>query len=132
MKTVEYPYYLESAEKWAEFCAYSDDEDTSRGDEMAIQDVTGGRLFFVNVYEIDRCYGGPEEGGWWFDAGYAKETRAVGTLDEARAAYRNLLAAWPDEDGPGVSSVIYSGGNYNVCVERHPARDYPEARPHYE
>ena len=22
----------------------------------------------VGVYHVDRCYGGPEEGGWWFDA----------------------------------------------------------------
>lgn len=24
-------------------------------------------LVWVNVYEYTRCYGGPEEGGWWFD-----------------------------------------------------------------
>ena len=24
---------------------------------------------FVNVYEVSREYGGPEEGGWWFDTG---------------------------------------------------------------
>jgi hypothetical protein len=23
----------------------------------------------VNVYEIDRCYGGPEEGDWYYDRG---------------------------------------------------------------
>lgn len=24
---------------------------------------------FVNVYEVSSCYGGPEEGGWWFPSG---------------------------------------------------------------
>jgi|GEM_PF-2957010 len=24
---------------------------------------------YVNVYEVSSCYGGPEEGGWWFPAG---------------------------------------------------------------
>lgn len=23
---------------------------------------------FLSVYEVHRCYGGPEEGGWWYDA----------------------------------------------------------------
>ena len=25
--------------------------------------------FFVNQYEVDRCFGGPEEGGWYYDRG---------------------------------------------------------------
>ena len=25
--------------------------------------------WFVNVYRIDRCYGGPEEGGWYYNKG---------------------------------------------------------------
>ena len=24
---------------------------------------------FVNAYRINRRYGGPEEGGWWYDTG---------------------------------------------------------------
>lgn len=24
--------------------------------------------YFVQVVTFDRCYGGPEEGGWWYDA----------------------------------------------------------------
>ena len=26
-------------------------------------------MFYVNEYEVDRKYGGPEEGGWWYDTG---------------------------------------------------------------
>lgn len=26
-------------------------------------------LIYVNAYLVQRCYGGPEEGGWWFDSG---------------------------------------------------------------
>ena len=25
--------------------------------------------YTVAVFEVDRAYGGPEEGGWWFDYG---------------------------------------------------------------
>lgn len=24
-------------------------------------------LMYVNAYEVSRCYGGPEEGGWWYN-----------------------------------------------------------------
>lgn len=26
-------------------------------------------LLYVNAYLVCRVYGGPEEGGWWFNAG---------------------------------------------------------------
>lgn len=26
-------------------------------------------LIYLNVYAVTRHYGGPEEGGWWFNAG---------------------------------------------------------------
>lgn len=25
-------------------------------------------IAYLSVYEVHRCYGGPEEGGWWYDA----------------------------------------------------------------
>ena len=28
------------------------------------------KRYYVNVYEYSREYGGPEEGGWYYDAGY--------------------------------------------------------------
>lgn len=48
---------------------------------MAISKTLNGRLLptdaeiantmivYVNAYEVTRHYGGPEEGGWWYDAG---------------------------------------------------------------
>ena len=27
------------------------------------------RLMYVNAYEVTRHYGGPEEGGWWYNRG---------------------------------------------------------------
>ena len=26
------------------------------------------RTLYVNVYQEERCYGGPEEGGWWYSS----------------------------------------------------------------
>jgi hypothetical protein len=27
------------------------------------------KMHYVNLYEIHSCYGGSEEGGWWYSAG---------------------------------------------------------------
>ena len=26
-------------------------------------------IWYVNIYETNRAYGGPEEGGWYYDTG---------------------------------------------------------------
>lgn len=36
---------------------------------------------FVNVYELDRHYGGPEEGGWWFTSGTVVKSLVVPTIE---------------------------------------------------
>jgi hypothetical protein len=35
------------------------------------------RLHFINVYTVTRHYGGPEEGGWWYNMGEPIETRSI-------------------------------------------------------
>jgi hypothetical protein len=89
--------------------------------------------FFVNVYELDRHYGGPEEGGWYYDSGAAVRSHPVPKRALADRLAATLRARY-DADKPRypVSSVCYQGGEFGVCVERHPARSYPAHRPHYE
>lgn len=84
---------------------------------------------FVNVYEVDRIYGGPEEGGWWYDARTIIETREVSqyAVDDA---VRELEEQYPNTGK--VYSVIYDGGDYRVRVEDQPGANYPEKTPHYE
>ena len=31
--------------------------------------------WYVNIYKVDRAYGGPEEGGWYYDVGELVETK---------------------------------------------------------
>jgi len=89
--------------------------------------------FFVNVYELDRCYGGPEEGGWYYDAGEAIRSHPVPKRVLADKLAATLRARY-DADAPRypASSVCYEGGAFGVYVERHPAQSYPVARPRYE
>jgi hypothetical protein len=88
---------------------------------------------FVNVYLIDRAYGGPEEGGWYYECGQAHQSTQVLPQDEE--AVRAGVQAWCDvqnkERRSDIGSVL-SEGKYVVCIEDEPAKDYPSERPHYE
>lgn len=90
----------------------------------------------VAFYEIDRAFGGPEEGGWWYDCGELR--RVLRVLPSADAAYdlaarANRLMDRLQRHKRDVGSVIYTGGRYAACVFEDTApRAFPETRPHYE
>jgi hypothetical protein len=148
---VPYPYYLRDDDTWAEFVSECEPR-TEPCDEcdacehgymchsprhygtrgIVARDITGARVFYVNVHEIDRAFGGREEGGWWYDCGTAVATVAVTSRAQARAAYARLVTDYPPQTAREVGSVIYDGGAYNVTVSDEPARDYPDATPRYE
>lgn len=89
-------------------------------------------MSFVNVYLDDRAYGGPEEGGWWYDCGEAVRSTRVETDADTDAAMEREQA-WCDaenEGRPPISSVT-SRGRYHARVEEEPAADYPAVAPHY-
>lgn len=88
----------------------------------------------VSVYEIDRAYGGPEEGGWWYDCGECILTVPVRELtdEEIDGLIATLKKAYPNESRYGVGSVIYDGGEYRIGAERDRGADYPAERPRYE
>lgn len=75
--------------------------------------------FYVNVYEHSREYGGPEEGGWWYD---------TGSNGYIWNSYKSLDAA--ESRATELRKSIDKC--YRVRVEEHLPRDWPEGRPHYE
>jgi hypothetical protein len=62
-----------------------------------------GRLvrWWVNVYEVGQGYGGPEEGGWWFDTGELQATVAIALLEVVV-----LLTLWMMTLSLSVLSVV--------------------------
>lgn len=94
-------------------------------------------VYYVNLYLIDRAYGGSEEGGWWFDYGEFIEPAAMFTIeDEAYAFARKMnentqLPGGLNYGRPSVSSVN-SQGEYSFMVQSTPGEDFPSTRPHYE
>ena len=109
--------------------------------------------YFVNQYEIDRCYGGPEEGGWYYTSGEFIECLA-GPFKERRDAEnwkqetcpRGIPTEYKMGRGPtdGVGPDGYGDDNYlmrggawgegslEAHIETHYGKNFPETRPHYE
>ena len=90
------------------------------------------RKWRVNVYALDRCYGGPEEGGWWYDTEDPELSLEVpaSRYGDAVAIAGALEAVYPDRHSR--SSVAYSDGDYDVRVERWSPRYSPSVQPRYE
>ena len=90
--------------------------------------------FFVNLYHSEQAYGGPEEGGWWFDTGVFLRCAYVTTSREralmARDKVRRRLVDKLNEGLPEKHSVI-SQGVLEIQVDEFPGHDYPETRPFY-
>lgn len=110
-------------------------------------------MIYVNVYEVNRHYGGPEEGGWWFDSEEPQlSIKLQGTQDfkadqfyndmeqgelppEIWTRIHNLRQALEAEFPVGKGyrlSMRPQGTDYLVLVEDEEAKRSPEEWPHYE
>ena len=80
--------------------------------------------YILAFYEMDRAYGGPEEGGWWFDTGTLARVHGI-ERDEAcaiaRAARANRLLDRLQSGRRPISSLIYSGGRHSLLIFEHTA-----------
>lgn len=85
---------------------------------------------YVNVYSVTRHYGGPEEGGWWYNAGEPIESRLIADEDEAY----ELRDALREKHGEGVGNIysVLGGVKISIFVQDHFARPWPEGPVYYE
>ena len=98
------------------------------------------KFSYINVYLADRAYGGPEEGGWYYDYGIPIESRRglsptdyTNPHSEYETELVFLTARYDrlNQGRPEIHSVI-SEGRYVVVEEEEFARAYPYKCPHYE
>ena len=112
-------------------------------------------FYYVNVYRKTKCYGGSEEGGWFYDCG---------TFVQNEGCYNNVTAAetkrqrlekehkyqpstehhmghshWDglDPSGEPDDAYLQRGGRWGkeeiqILIEPHFGMDYPEEAPRYE
>ncbi len=90
------------------------------------------KMWYVNVYEIDRAYGGPEDGDWWYDTGEPTGQSEAYFTEEYAWHRARILDEEFYPNRSKVNSINYSGGSYEVRVQSHPPKAYPETTPHYE
>lgn len=81
---------------------------------------------YLNFYVTDQAYGGPEEGGWYYEVGEPKASLPVpiDTLqDEIDKVYHNLC---------NILGFLMGRPGHSFVVESDYAYPYPEKQPHYE
>ncbi|MEO2202247.1 hypothetical protein ABGV42_00635 [Paenibacillus pabuli] len=85
---------------------------------------------FVNVYRVTRHYGGPEEGGWWYN-----NYRCVETVKSNLFLAKTVLEQLEEKYSEHAHGDIYSvngGQEFVVAVEVLEAQGEDTSRPYYE
>lgn len=91
---------------------------------------------FVNIYDVDKAYGGPEEGGWWYEYGVPVASIPV-KRDATKHEIHQIATQWAhycndnNRGRPSMSSVA-SQGEYLIYIENHFAKEWPEQTPRFE
>ena len=94
-----------------------------------VQELMPDDVMYVNVYLVDLAYGGPEEGGWWYQHEEPVEILTT-TRAESEALKKKLEAEYNNEGRPSISSTL-SEGRYDVRIEYTAGQDSPAVRPQY-
>lgn len=90
----------------------------------------GGQQWFVGVYDVTRCYGGPEEGGQWYDAGHLIRQTAVNSYAEAEALREQLQEQFGRTDK---RYSVLGGDDYDIVVGIEPHEpEFPTEPFRYE
>jgi hypothetical protein len=109
-------------------------------------------FYCVAIYLANRAYGGPEEGGWWFDCGeLVREApdginpndlltvfKGEGAREEAISYAATLQLSLdahlnsPRGYRANLSSVCCEGRYVARVTDTFPEPHYPAVRPHYE
>lgn len=93
--------------------------------------------FIVAIYEADLKYGGPAEGGWWYEAYALQRVVSVHKREDVanrRAARLNRLldVRINRELSYSLTSTGYSGGHLTALVWKdHAPQFWPTHRPIY-
>lgn len=92
-----------------------------------------GGVLFVNAYNVNRLYGGAEEGGWWYDTG--DPVASVPIREEDPAAdmewkdYLKEKAGWSSKHD---RHSVLGHDDFSIQVDEFFGRPFPEETPHYE
>ena len=123
--------HVKQFDTYDEACEFIEGTDCDVFDQEVVEVKTDPEmLVFVNVYEIERAYGGSEEGGWWYNTHDCLESVPVANKNS------NKMKEYLEEKYAHVNrGNIYSvlgGAELAVYIERTPCESQTRERPHYE
>lgn len=85
---------------------------------------------YVNVYKVTRVYGGPEEGGWWYNYHEFIEGKYC-SPNSVENTKKKLLHKYEHEVVGDIYSVA-GGVEIHIITESHKGVSFPEGRQRYE
>jgi hypothetical protein len=87
---------------------------------------------WLNAYHVTRQFGGPEEGGWWYNDREPLESCKIETDDQIDPLMATLITKHAHLHDERPLGSVLSGGKVEILTENHPGRHTPERVPHYE
>lgn len=88
------------------------------------------QIVFVNVYSITRHYGGPEEGGWYYNWNECIESIPVQNKF-SDLMKEEAIKRYESRKHGNIYSVL-GGTDIDVRIEENPKESETKERPHYE
>ena len=93
--------------------------------------------YVVAIYDCAQAYGGPEEGGWYYDTGSLLRIHSVhsnedAAYDRCRRLNRHLNAMQESAGKRPYTSAASDGWYMADVYENTAPEGFPARRPHYE
>ena len=92
---------------------------------------------FISAYATTRHYGGPEEGGWWYNCNECLKSKPIPPCDDEdlEAVLASVIERWCDQFEDEHYGDIYSvlgGSEVWFALEYHAGQNQSTGRPRYE
>lgn len=110
-------------------------------------------MTYVNLYKIESCFGGQEEGGWYYDrgefleclgtfpdtiAGQKAAENTCETFKNEETSYRMGHGSYDGVDSNGnpddrfiISGGAWGRGKIRARIQKHEGQNYPVTTPYY-
>jgi hypothetical protein len=120
-------FYEEGEVKWDSHDYYIYDLE---GRKVGHHSNRPAKWWSVAVYTAERAYGGPEEGGWWYDCGGLVDPGKIKVFDNYQEAYDYSQELWKwclEENKHNKDERLI----VRDFTEEMPDNYFPETRPYY-
>lgn len=96
--------------------------------------VIRNNVTYLNFYRATLEYGGPEEGGWWYDQKMPIDSQDISTytFSQQLSLLRTAEASYGPQDYERDYRSVNAQGVIQIYLEPEPAVMRPRYRPYYE